>query len=102
MVGGKLYELELKYFDSYQIVIFIFASIGLFLSLKDFDLTKAILPVIIIGGFLFHILWETKAIYVIQYYFLLLPYAAYGLVYILDKLIIKYKNLRYKKLNEKN
>ena len=102
MVGGKLYDIELIYFNVYQIIIFVFAGIGLFLVAKEKDLCKVLLPIIVIGGFLFHILWETKAIYVIQYYFVLLPYAAFGLVHMLDKLILKYKNLRYKKLNEKN
>ena len=102
MVAGKLYDIELMYFDMYQVVIFIFASIGIYLNIKDNDLKKVLIPIIVIGGFLFHILWETKAIYVIQYYFILLPYAAYGLVFSIDKIILKYKNLRYKKLNEKN
>lgn len=102
MVGGKLYDIELIYFNVYQIIIFVFAGIGLFLVAKEKDLCKVLLPIIVIGGFLFHILWETKAIYVIQYYFVLLPYAAFGLVHTLDTLILKYKDLRYKKLNEKN
>ena len=102
MVGGKLYDIELIYFDSYQTLIFIFAGIGLLLSIKDKDLSKTLIPIIFIGGLLFHIIWETKAIYVIQYYFLLLPYAAKGLVYFIDKSILKYKDLKYKKLNEKN
>jgi len=38
-----------------------------------------LLPLIFIGGLAFHLIWETKAIYVIQYYYLLLPYAADGI-----------------------
>ena len=102
MVAGKLYDIELIYFDMYQVIIFIFASIGIYLNIKDNDLSKLLIQIIVIGGFLFHILWETKAIYVIQYYFILLPYAAFGLVFVIDKLILKYKDLKYKKLNAKN
>ena len=102
MVAGKLYDIELIYFDMYQVIIFIFASIGIYLNIKDNDLSKVLIPIIVIGGFLFHILWETKSIYVIQYYFILLPYAAFGLVFVIDKLILKYKDLKYKKLNAKN
>lgn len=86
MVGGNLEKVEEKYFDSYQIIIFIFAAIGIFFSSKKIELKKALLPIIFIGGFLFHILWETKSIYVIQYYFLLLPFASYGLEEIYNKL----------------
>ena len=41
--------------------------------------------VIVIGGFLFHTLWEVKAVYLYQYYMYLLPYAAGGLVNILSR-----------------
>lgn len=84
MVGGNLAKLEEKYFDIYQIIIFVFAGLGLFKISKTADLKQAIIPIIFIGGFVFHILWETKAIYVIQYYFVLLPYAAFGINYLID------------------
>lgn len=102
MVAGKLYNIEHMIFDSYQILVFIFAAIGIYLSIKDFNLSKSILPIIFIGGFLFHIIWEVKAIYVLQYYFILLPYTALGLNHILEKIGVKIKDLRCKKLNEKN
>lgn len=86
MVGGKLADVEENYFNIYQIITFIFAAIGIFKISKDLDLKQAIIPIIFIGGFLFHILWETKAIYVIQYYFILLPYAALGINYFIEKL----------------
>lgn len=85
MVGGKLAKVEEICFDIYQIIIFIFAGLGILKVSKKFDLKQVIIPIIFIGGFLFHILWETKAIYVIQYYFILLPYAAFGINYILEK-----------------
>lgn len=86
MVGGKLADVEENYFNIYQIITFIFATVGIFKISKDLDLKQAIIPIIFIGGFLFHILWETKAIYVIQYYFILLPYAALGINYFIEKL----------------
>lgn len=92
MVGGNLAKVEEKYFDIYQIIIFIFAGLGIFKIAKDFDLKKALIPIIFIGGFLFHILWETKAIYVIQYYFILLPYAAFGINYLINKINTKKEN----------
>ena len=75
------YDLQQKYFDIYQMIIFVFGSIGIFSIAKHgkIAIKKILLPVIFLGGFLFHILWETKAIYVIQYYYLLLPFSAYGI-----------------------
>ena len=86
MVGGNFAKVEEYYFDIYQILIFIFATLGIFKVSKNFDLKQSIIPIIFIGGFVFHILWETKAIYVIQYYFILLPYAALGINYTIEKL----------------
>ncbi len=86
MLGGKLYNVEENIFNIYQIIVFLFAGIGIFKNSKDLDLKKALLPIIFIGGFIFHIIWETKAIYVIQYYFILLPFSAYGLNYFIEKI----------------
>lgn len=104
MVGGNLKQIEEFIFEIYQILIFTFAGLGLFKLSKNINLKQAFLPIIFAGGFVFHILWETKAIYVIQYYFLLLPFAAYGIHYfienILPKLIILLK-LKFSKTNSK-
>ena len=43
------------------------------------SLKKLLLPLIFLGGFSFHLIWETKAIYVLQYFYLLVPYAAFGI-----------------------
>ena len=86
IISGDLYKFEEFSFDIFQIVIFIFASIGIFLSQKEFDITKTLIPITVFGGFVFHIIWETKSIYVIQYYFILLPYAAWGLNFMFDKI----------------
>lgn len=86
MVAGKYLVIEENIFNIYQIIIFIFASIGIFKLAKNINLQTAFLLIIFAGGFVFHIIWETKAIYVIQYYFMLLPFAAYGLDYIIDSI----------------
>ena len=97
MVGGDLKIIEEFIFEIYQIIIFIFSGFGLFKLSKNINLKQAFLPIIFAGGFIFHILWETKAIYVIQYYFLLLPFAAYGMNYFIENIIPKL----FKKSNSK-
>ena len=52
---------------------------------KNMSLYSMIGMIVVIGGFLFHMLWEVKAIYLYQYYMYLLPYAACGLVNILNR-----------------
>lgn len=49
------------------------------LNFKKMDLKQMLPAVIVIGGFLFHFIWEVKAIYLYQYYMYLIIYAAYGL-----------------------
>ena len=100
MVGGNLYKAEEFIFNIYQIIVFVFAGLGLFKLSKNINLKQAFLPIIFIGGFLFHIIWETKAIYVIQYYFLLLPFAAYGINYFTENILPNLSVLLKSKFNK--
>lgn len=86
ILTGPIYQIEERFLDIYQIITFIAAGIGLMISFKNSDLKKALLPLTFLGGFIFHIIWETKAIYVIQYFYIMLPFAALGLCTIFDKL----------------
>lgn len=80
MLNGKAYQVEEGYFNIYQIIIFVLASVGMIsVTKKAIGPEMTIIPMLFFGGFLFHLFWETKAIYVLQYYFLLLPFAAYGI-----------------------
>lgn len=102
MLSDNLYKIEEFIFKIYQIIIFVFAGFGLLKLSKNINLKQAILPTIFLGGFIFHIIWETKAIYVIQYYFLLLPFAAYGLNYLIEFLLPNWKLFFKNKLKKKN
>lgn len=64
-------------------------SIGLLsyvvLNIKKVELKQMLPSVIVIGGFLFHFIWEVKAIYLYQYYMYLLIYASYGIMLLFNK-----------------
>ncbi len=47
---------------------------------------RALLPLIILGGFLYHLLFEAKSQYALVYLPMMLPYAAFGLVRSADAL----------------
>ncbi len=86
LVFGKAHNVFKQYLDGGQNLI----TLGLFIYLikslyKERDFIKLLLPTVIFGGFLFHSFWETKAIYLYQYYFLLLPYASIGLSTLLNR-----------------
>ena len=74
--------------------IFSIVGVGLFLFTfgnKKITLVQMIPATIIVGGFLFHIIHETKAIYVVMYIMMLIPYASFGInrlfTYIENKII---------------
>ena len=70
----------------FQIIVFLFAGIGMLKIFKQGKIEHILLPMIFLGGFVFHTFWETKAIYVLQYYYLLLPYAAFGIFQLFEKI----------------
>lgn len=83
---GNIYKVSERVMDVFQIITFISAGISLLTLIKKSNTKYALLPLTFLGGFIFHIIWETKAIYVIQYFYLMLPFAAYG-IYLLFKFI---------------
>ena len=71
----------LKYLDVVEITVFAMSLLSVLVSIKNntLDYKKITLLLIFVGGFLFHIIWETKCIYVIPYYIMLLPSSADGI-----------------------
>lgn len=71
-----------KMMDSYQLLIY---SLVLFLLIytkrkkKKMDLEWYVLLIAVIGGVLFHELWEAKSRYVFPYFIMMIPLAAEGL-----------------------
>ena len=45
-----------------------------------------VLPILFIGGFLFHLVWEAKGQYTITYFILLIPYAVAGYLIVAEKI----------------
>ena len=81
------------YLNVFSFLIYFGALLFIGLSnLKNTD--KLILPMVFIGGFLFHLLWETKARYALMYYIVLIPCAIRGYSCAVDFLrrIIKREN----------
>lgn len=79
MLSGTIFKIEEQFLNIFQTIVFMFAFYALFNIYKTGRLEYLLLPIIFLGGFVFHVIWETKAIYVLQYYYLLLPYTAYGI-----------------------
>lgn len=106
--SGGLYQVLEFFLDWYQMIVFIGFSMGMFFifisgrrgkgkGAGGFLLTPEviIIPVAVIGGFLYHTIFEAKSQYVLSYYILLIPFAVFGL-YRLSKAMYHRMNFMFK------
>ena len=83
--SGKSFYIYVSVCNIAVVNILLFAAINSFCKFKrnihyDDNCVNQLLPIIyLIGGILFHILWETKSQYVYTYIFFLIPLSANGL-----------------------
>lgn len=84
---ADLYEYVLVF--SSQLQAFIYLGVFLYFLLafrKDSSFLQHTLAIILIGSFLFSILWEAKARYIFSYYPLMFPVAIAGYFFLLQRL----------------
>ena len=81
MLTGKISTVLIKYLDVLEIVIYLANLYYVVWMIKNKSLKSENLILILafIGGFMFHILWETKSIYALPFFVLLIPSASFGL-----------------------
>lgn len=85
---GKLYRVLSEYMNLFQLLVFAAVFAGLLIGRKGekrWQLTELFLPMVILGGFLFHTIWEAKSQYIFPYFVCMLPGAAAGLSGVLGK-----------------
>ena len=78
IMRGGLHAIYIVYCDIIQNIIYIGASYCLIFRWRGLTTKQITLIVIFLGGFTFHLFWETKSDYVLPYFLLLIPYAAAG------------------------
>lgn len=79
--GGLKIILD-NWFHYYDMMIYIFAAAGLVLMIlrKKLNPGALILPLAFTGGVIYHMLYEGKSQYMLVYFVMLVPIAAYGLL----------------------
>ncbi len=85
---GKLYRVLSEYMNLFQLLVFAAVFAGLLIGRKGekrWQLTELFLPMVILGGFFFHTIWEAKSQYIFPYFVCMLPAAATGLSGVLGK-----------------
>lgn len=76
---GDLWKPFIRVMDVYQSLIYTGALLYLILMIKKkIPVEHLILFIVVIGGFLFYLLWEAKSRYILPYFVMLIPMAACG------------------------
>lgn len=83
---GTIHKLIRDYCSALLILIYIATFIFVIMVFKEKNIGELLTGIIfLIGGFIFHLFWETKSQYVYPYVFMLIPYSSYTIVRILNK-----------------
>ncbi|MCI2047190.1 MAG: hypothetical protein LKJ90_05705 [Faecalibacterium sp.] len=77
--SGARYGQMYSFLNYYQFLVYLFALVEMAFMLKKPDALKTTFALYFVGGFLFSLLWEAKARYMLAYYVLLVPLAGAGL-----------------------
>lgn len=95
--GSPVRAIAEGYMNLYQQAMYAMAVVGAAASLRRRgDVAALALPVTVIGGFLFHMLFEAKSQYIFVYAVYLMPLAGYGLTMTGTWIGKKIRNLREK------
>lgn len=70
----------------YHFLMFLCTGVYCFFQRKDWSMERAYFVLNIFGGFLFHMIWEAQSRYILGYFVLMLPLAAFGLNKILKRI----------------
>lgn len=84
--GGSLAGIYLFYCNLFQSAFYFFLLFFVAGKWKKITAQELILPVVFIGGFLFHIVWEAKGQYTLPYCVCLLPMCVWGYGFAIKKL----------------
>lgn len=64
--------------NQYQQLIFVGVALFLLHQLRRCEIKACLLPLTVLGGMLYHLLFEAKSQYALSYFVLMVPMAAYG------------------------
>ncbi len=84
LYSGKLSKPFIHYCNIYQLLVYACSFLCLLSQWRHRRTNGVRLPfytgvIAVLGGFLFHMMWEANSRYILPYFLLLLPYAASGL-----------------------
>lgn len=68
----------LYFMNTFQQLVYLGVLLGILKLWRRKDLQRCLLPVILLGGLLYHLLFEAKSQYAMPYFVMMIPVAAYG------------------------
>ena len=75
-----------RYMDIFAQLIFFASLFGVIFALRDKNFLALVMPLVILGGVLYHLLAEAKSQYAMPYFILMTGFAGYGLCALKDHL----------------
>lgn len=75
-----------SWMDLYQSMVWLMAAVYLTLRRRHLDAARLSPALVVLGGFLFQLLWEAKSQYNLPYFLLAVPYASAGVQVLADAL----------------
>lgn len=81
--GGKLRNIQEYTLDAFEFLIY-FCALITWITFKKEDTSFYSLGLVFVGGFIFHLFWEAKCQYTLQYFIGLIPYSVYGVNYVME------------------
>lgn len=91
--GGRLSEAYIFYCNLLQSFLYFGTLLFVIFHWKTISSGELLIPVIFIGGFLFHTFWEAKGQYTLPYCVILLPYCIHGYENFAETLTRKYREV---------
>lgn len=76
--GGDSYSGLAAYMNVFQLFVYMSSFAGIFICFKKKDIFCSVLILIVLGGFLYHMIFEGKSQYIMPYYIILTGFSAVG------------------------
>lgn len=94
MYNGSLGQFFELYFGFYMQILYILFAVGMFclITKRKVNIQTAILPLVLLGGLGYHLLFEGKSQYILTYIILMIPTAAYAMNYLFEADFTELKN----------
>ncbi len=91
---GEIHDILYEFMNQIQSMYYLMILVALlYLLIRKHELYQYAVGIILIGGFLFSLIWEAKSRYVFPYLIISIPYVAYGLYIAQQKLGILSVNI---------